>query len=117
MSTVEFLPGARKVTARPHTNLLQLARQAKVSITTRCDGNAACMMCKVHIEDGAGLLPADAKEQNKLGDAMLAQGYRLACQARISGNGQPVVVSIPESPLKAAIRAQLAKQQEEDSLW
>lgn len=117
MNTVEFLPDARKVTARPHTNLLQLARQAKVSITTRCDGNAACMMCKVHIEDGAGLLPADNKEKNKLGDAMLADGYRLACQARVSGDGQPVIVSIPESPLKAAIRAQLAKQQEEDSLW
>ena len=117
MSQVQFLPDDRKIQARPNANLLELARSAKVSITTRCDGNAACMMCKVHIEDGAGLLPADVKEQNKLGELMLADGFRLACQARISGNGKPVIATIPESPLKAAIRAQLAKQQEEDSLW
>lgn len=49
-------------------------------------------------------------ERLKLG-SLAEEGIRLACQAKATGN---VTVHIPEDPLKAAIRAQLAKQQEEE---
>jgi 2Fe-2S ferredoxin len=117
MIKVRFLPADRTVEGREHMSILQLARKAHVSISTRCDGNAACMMCKVQTIDASGLQAPQQKEVIKLGDEAIQRGIRLACQAKLGGVGKMVVVELPESPLKAAIRAQLAKQQEEDSLW
>jgi 2Fe-2S ferredoxin len=68
MIKVRFLPADRTVEGRAHMSILQLARKANVSIATRCDGNAACMMCKVQVIEGAGLQPPQLKEINKLGE-------------------------------------------------
>jgi len=67
-------------------------------------------MCKVRVMDGNGLSEVQPNERNKLG-SLEEQGYRYSCQARVIGN---VTAELPEDPLKAAIRAQLLKQQEED---
>lgn len=68
-------------------------------------------MCKVKVLSGAeGLSPAQAAELEKLGP-LAEEGYRFSCQARIQG---AVSVELPEDPLKAAVRAQLAKQREEE---
>jgi ferredoxin, 2Fe-2S len=109
---VTFLPDHKKISVRPGTSLLEASRKAKVMIRTRCGGQAGCLMCKVQVEDGSSASPALEKERNKLG-SLLDSGYRLACQAKAMG---AVTVTVPEDPLKAAIRAQLAKQQEDD-LW
>lgn len=92
--------------------LLDAGRRAGVSIRTRCGGRAACLMCKVNVErDHPGVTPPSLNERRKLGSD-LERGIRLACQTRVAGN---VTVNVPEDPLKAAIRKQLAKQQEEDN--
>jgi 2Fe-2S ferredoxin len=117
MSKVQFLPSKRIAEVREGTNLLQAARRANVSIPTRCDGQAGCLMCKVHVVEGTGLMPATEKEMYKLGEQLIASGTRLACQATLRKEAKLVVVELSESPLKAAIRAQLLKQQEEDTLW
>lgn len=112
--TVTFLPDNRSVSVRPGTTLLDASRRARVNIRTRCGGVAGCLMCKVNVpDDQADFLqrPTDA-ESRKLG-SMLSDGVRLSCQARVQGN---VLVSIPEDPLKAAIRKKLAEQQEDDWL-
>jgi ferredoxin, 2Fe-2S len=109
---VTFLPDNKTVSVRQGTTLLAASRQAKVAIRTRCGGYAGCLMCKVVVVDGSGLSAAEGKERIKLGGS-IEEGYRLACQTKAIGSA---TVSIPEDPLKAAIRAQLAKQQEED-LW
>lgn len=67
-------------------------------------------MCKVHVREQSGLAPMNRNERLKLG-SLAEQGVRLACQAKVFGD---VTVIVPEDPLKAAVRAQLAKQQEED---
>jgi 2Fe-2S ferredoxin len=67
-------------------------------------------MCKVNVQDQHGLAPMNDNERLKLG-SLAEEGIRLACQAKATGN---VTVHIPEDPLKAAIRAQLAKQQAEE---
>jgi 2Fe-2S ferredoxin len=112
--TVTFLPDNRSVTVRSGTTLLDASRRARVNIRTRCGGVAGCLMCKVIVtDDQAGFLqrPTDA-ESRKLG-SMISEGVRLSCQARVHGN---VIVTIPEDPLKAAIRKQLAAQQDDDWL-
>jgi 2Fe-2S ferredoxin len=42
------------------------------------------------------------------------EGVRLACQAKVTGKS---VAIMPEDPLKAAVRKQLMRQEEDDKLW
>lgn len=107
---VNFLPEGRTVRARTGVSLLEAGRRAGAGIRTRCGGKAACLMCKVRVEAPAGLSPLTPNERNKLG-GLAEEGYRLACQAKITGK---VTVHVPEDPLKAAVRALLAKQKEQD---
>ncbi|WP_248925418.1 2Fe-2S iron-sulfur cluster-binding protein [Paenibacillus hamazuiensis] len=109
---VTFLPDLRKISVRPGTTILDAGRRAGVGIRTRCGAKAACLMCKVIVTDGQGLAPLTQNEKLKLG-GLEENGYRLACQAKIIG---PVTVTVPEDPLKAVIREQLARQREEDGL-
>lgn len=111
---IRFDPAGKKVKVRKGTSVLAAARQGRIHIATRCGGNAGCLMCKVKVseEDLAGLsAPTDA-ERHKLGNT-LADGIRLACQAKVMGQA---VVELPEDPLKAAIRKQLEMQRNDD-LW
>ncbi|WP_409346595.1 2Fe-2S iron-sulfur cluster-binding protein [Paenibacillus sp. MBLB4367] len=110
MPEVHFLPDDKRVQVRPGTTLLDAGRKAHVNIRTRCGGKAACLMCKVKVDGGIGLAKANRNEELKLG-SLLDEGYRLACQASVAG---PVTVLVPEDPLKAAVRAQLQKQKEEE---
>ncbi|MEO3945215.1 2Fe-2S iron-sulfur cluster-binding protein [Gorillibacterium sp. CAU 1737] len=113
MHRVRFEPMDVEVEVREGTTLLEAARKGKVTIRTRCAGVAGCLMCKVTVRDESGLSPLSKAEQLKLG-GQASRGIRLACQTKVQGDA---VVQVPEDPLKAAIRAQLAKQKEEDSLW
>lgn len=113
MHRVQFEPDGVEVEVRPGTTLLEAARKGKVTIRSRCAGMAGCLMCKVTVEDQSGISPLSQAEQQKLGP-LVQSGVRLACQARVQGH---TAVQVPEDPLKAAIRAQLARQKEEDSLW
>ncbi len=113
--SVTFMPDNRTVSVRSGTTLLEASRRAGVSIRTRCGGVAGCLMCKVHVAEDQGKLlqlPTQA-ESYKLG-SLLSEGVRLSCQARVVAD---VVVSVPEDPLKAAIRKKLAEQQQEDDDW
>jgi ferredoxin, 2Fe-2S len=112
-SEVHFWPDNKRIGVRLGTTLLDAGRKAKVHIRTRCGGKAACLMCKVKVSDPSGLAPMNQNERLKLG-SQADEGYRLACQACVIG---AVHVTVPEDPLKAAVRAQLAKQQAEDDLF
>ncbi|ANE47980.1 ferredoxin [Paenibacillus swuensis] len=107
---VTFLPEGRKAQVRPGTTLLDAARKARVNIRTRCGGKAGCLMCKVTVEDGIGVAGMNHNEALKLG-TLAETGQRLACQAKVTG---ACVANVPEDPLKAAVRAQLLRQQQED---
>lgn len=109
---VTFLPDKLSIAVRPGTTLLVAAKRVHAGVRTRCGGVAGCLMCKVNVpSDQAGNLkpPTDA-EKYKLGP-LLDAGVRLSCQARVVND---VTVTVPEDPLKAAIRKKLAEQQEED---
>ncbi|MCS7462459.1 2Fe-2S iron-sulfur cluster-binding protein [Paenibacillus doosanensis] len=109
MARVTFLPDGKSVEVRPGTTLLDASRRARVTIRTRCGGKAACLMCKVTAGD-QGLAAANQNERLKLG-GLLEQGFRLACQAKVTGD---CLITLPEDPLKAAVRKQLERQQEEE---
>ncbi|NMM54118.1 2Fe-2S iron-sulfur cluster-binding protein [Paenibacillus aquistagni] len=115
MTRIRFMPDDKWVTARGGQSVLDAARLARVPIRTRCQGRAACLMCKVHIE-GEGIEPPSKQERLKLG-VQEKNGLRLACQARVGrDSGADITVSVPEDRLKAIIRQKLLEQ-EDDSLW
>ncbi|WP_138492968.1 2Fe-2S iron-sulfur cluster-binding protein [Paenibacillus pinistramenti] len=114
-TAITFEPMGKTFKARPGSTVLQAALQHRISIPTRCKGMAGCLMCKVRVspEHQAALTACTPAEERKLGP-LLQEGVRLACQAKIKGHA---VVTVPEDPLKAAIRKQLEAQNQEDKLW
>ncbi|WEK55681.1 MAG: 2Fe-2S iron-sulfur cluster-binding protein [Candidatus Cohnella colombiensis] len=109
---VSFEPEQLSIKVRSGTTVLDAAKRARVNVRTRCGGVAGCLMCKVNVASDQAehlSLPSEA-ELRKLGP-QLDDGIRLSCQARVKGN---VTVTVPEDPLKAAIRKKLAEQQEDD---
>ncbi|KZE65338.1 ferredoxin [Paenibacillus jamilae] len=112
---ITFKPSGKRVQVGQGTSLLQAARKAGVYIPTRCDGKAACLMCKVRIAPEQAELAGrpNGAEQRKLGP-LLDEGIRLSCQAHAQGDME---VTIPEDRLKAAIRRQLERQALDDELW
>ncbi len=109
--TITFMPSAKSIQVLPGTTVLEAARRARVTIKTRCNGMASCLMCKVKSLNPEGLSDPGTKELNKLGH-QLDTGVRLSCQAKITGQ---TTVEIPEDPLKAVIRAQLEKARRKPS--
>lgn len=109
-AVVHFLPEDKKVKVRRGTTVFQAARQAKVHIRSRCGQKAGCLMCKVRVDDQRGLAPMNPREKLKLGISPQTN-MRLSCQSVVTGD---VTVIVPEDPLRAAVRALLDKQREED---
>jgi uncharacterized 2Fe-2S/4Fe-4S cluster protein (DUF4445 family) len=109
---ITFLPMNKSIKVPSGMTILQAARRAGIRIATRCDGKAACLMCKVKVaqDERNALLPPTEAEERKLG-LLLEEGTRLSCQAKVCGK---LSVHIPEDPLKAAIRKQLEQQQQDD---
>ena len=107
---VLFLPQLKNVQVRSGTTLLAAARTAGIHIPVRCEGRMGCLMCKVVVEHGEGVLPPLENERRKLGTS-LENGVRLACQAKVCAD---VSVTLPEDPLKRAVRLQLERQKESD---
>jgi len=116
---VDFRPAGKSVQVPEGTTLLAAARRAGVHLPVRCDGRAACLMCKVVVrpeEQPLGELALSAPgaaETRKLG-LSLQEHIRLGCQARVIGDS---VVHVPEDRLKAAIRKQMEQQNDDLSDW
>ena len=97
--TVIFRPSNTSVTVPEQVTLLAAATAAGISLQTPCGGQGRCGKCLVEV---AGALDEPtAVERRVLTEDQLAEGWRLACQARIAGNAE---VTVPESSLLAEHR-------------
>lgn len=117
--SVTFLPDHITIKVKRGTTILSAAQIARVRIRTRCGGRAACLACKINIDEAMAkqVEPMQAKEARKWGilpGLLTFEGKRLACQSIVIGD---LEVTVPEDPLKVAVRRKLADQGEEDLLW
>jgi uncharacterized 2Fe-2S/4Fe-4S cluster protein (DUF4445 family) len=73
-------PDARRtVTVAPGTTILKAAHAAGIDITATCGGRGRCTSCRVKFL--AGLPPPPTiMDEVQLGDDLVREGYRLACQ-------------------------------------
>lgn len=70
------------VTVRPAFSLLNNYLMQNIPIQTRCGGKAACGRCRFRVvEGGAHLSPVRPAEIARLGEALIAAGWRLSCQS------------------------------------
>jgi uncharacterized 2Fe-2S/4Fe-4S cluster protein (DUF4445 family) len=87
---VTFLPDNVIVEAEIGQLLLDSALEAGVFIPAACGGTGACGQCKVKITEGA----VETVQTGKLDAQERAEGYVLACQAKVTGD---IIVEVPEA--------------------
>lgn len=96
MKTVVLRPLNDRVVVRTETNVLDTLLATKCELSMACGGNGVCATCHVIVREGMeSLSPLTAREQRTLGLISGAHvNSRLACQARVVGEG--VVVEVPQ---------------------
>jgi uncharacterized 2Fe-2S/4Fe-4S cluster protein (DUF4445 family) len=95
---IEFEPiGIRLICEEPLT-VYEAARQAGVTLHSVCGGNGTCGKCAIRIREGFVPPPVEF-ERETLSDALLAEGWRLACRIMPTEN---TTVYIPAELLKQA---------------
>ena len=90
---VTFQPSGRSVYVLPGTLLLEAAGRAGIILQTPCGGKGTCGKCKVRLVGGH---PAATEATGNLSEALVKEGYRLACQAHVAEN---LVVEIPRESM------------------
>lgn len=103
---VELEPIGRRVQVPVGTTVLAAARAVGVGLASACGGAGTCGSCRVQI-CGGEVTPPSADERRQLGEAALASGLRLACQAAVQSD---VRVAIAPESLTTSQRLQLEGQ-------
>lgn len=92
---VRLEPIAQETTVETNGNLLSVLLHQELSVLKECGGRGMCATCHIYVNDGMdALTPISRREQRTLAIITSCKGNsRLACQARVMGNG--VVVELP----------------------
>ncbi len=82
-------------------NLLEAARKANVAIDAPCSGNGSCGKCRVKFVSGE----LETEQTRHISDADFAEGWRLSCASKITGDVEvlvPDIASAYKSRMKVA---------------
>ena len=72
------------ITVNPAFSLLNNYLMQNIPIQTLCGGKAACGRCRFRVLNGASFLsPVRPAEIARLGEALIAAGWRLSCQSHV----------------------------------
>ena len=113
-SRITFLPYQRSIEVSDGDSLIRSALQAGVHINASCGGEGVCAKCRVLIEQGN---VAEGVSE-RLSQEDIEAGYRLACQARVTGDATirvPVESAMDRSVFDQQVKPrQTAKIQQMD---
>ena len=95
VKTVRLEPIAEESAVETNGNLLSVLLHQELSVLKECGGRGMCATCHIYVNDGMDVLtPVSRREQRTLAIITSCRANsRLACQARVMGNG--VVVELP----------------------
>ncbi len=91
-ATIVFQPDLVSVEVELGTNLLEAAKKAGIKIESLCGGKGTCGKCRLIVKSGAENLNAPTQEElgairnGKFSQALLDNGYRFACAAKVENN-------------------------------
>ena len=93
--TVRLEPIAQESSIQTNGNLLSVLLNKDLDVLKECGGRGMCATCHIYVQDGAdSLTPINRREQRTLEVISSCKpNSRLACQARVMGEG--VVVELP----------------------
>ncbi|MEO0488530.1 MAG: 2Fe-2S iron-sulfur cluster-binding protein [Cyanobacteria bacterium P01_A01_bin.123] len=93
--TVRLEPIAQESSIETNGNLLSVLLNKNLDVLKECGGRGMCATCHIYVESGAeALTPINRREQRTLEVITSCKANsRLACQARVMGEG--VVVELP----------------------
>ncbi|MDH4179315.1 MAG: ASKHA domain-containing protein [Armatimonadota bacterium] len=92
--TITFLPSGRSASVPAGTTILEAAAASDLSLHSPCGGQGRCGKCAVQVTSGAD--EVKPPERRVFSEEELAEGWRLACQARVAGAAEAFV---PDSSL------------------
>ncbi|MBU2537607.1 MAG: 2Fe-2S iron-sulfur cluster binding domain-containing protein [Proteobacteria bacterium] len=82
------------ITVNPAFSLLNNYLMQNIPIQTLCGGKAACGRCRFRVlENAQHLSPVRSAEQARLGDTLIAAGWRLSCQTHAL---RDVTIELPD---------------------
>jgi ferredoxin len=113
--SITFEPSGISGLVAEGTYLIDAARRMGASLGAGCTaGKGECPSCVVSVKTGAELLSSpSAAEERQLGVEHLDQSYRLACQTKIEGQGDVVVMlstTPPRTTTPVETEAELRKK-------
>ncbi|MFX0169632.1 MAG: ASKHA domain-containing protein [Candidatus Hodarchaeota archaeon] len=92
--TVTFEPDGRRVSTQPNQSVLAIAWKIGLELRSECGGQGTCGKCCVHITPLTAVQPLTDSERALLSEDYRLAGFRLACQAHVSGTVN-LVVTVP----------------------
>jgi uncharacterized 2Fe-2S/4Fe-4S cluster protein (DUF4445 family) len=101
--TIDFEPIGKRVDAGVGSSILEAAHSAGIDLTAVCGGAGTCLQCQVQVIAGQLALP-NSVEKSVFSDAMIQEGWRLACQTAIHSS---MKVHIPSDSLTTPQRLQV----------
>jgi ferredoxin len=95
VKTVRLEPIAQETSVETNGNLLSVLINKDLDVLRECGGRGMCATCHVYVKEGmSALSPVNRREQRTLEVITSCKtNSRLACQARVMGNG--VIVELP----------------------
>jgi len=90
--TVSFRGIGRSARVARRSTVIAAAREAGTEIMAACGARGRCRSCRVQLLSGA-LPPPTLADMVQLGEAELAEGYRLACQCRVGADTEVLVAA------------------------
>jgi len=108
---VRFLPEEKEVWVYPGETLQDAFLRAGYWLETPCAGRGICGKCKVRVleakrEQEKGNLELTSEEMKHLSPEEIQQGFRLACQAEVTGEMQVIVPPAVGEILRPAVKLQ-----------
>jgi uncharacterized 2Fe-2S/4Fe-4S cluster protein (DUF4445 family) len=89
---VTFEPEGKAAFVLPGSLVLEAAARAGIIVDTPCGGRGTCGKCRVIVRDGCS--PLNDTERERLTEAEIAEGFRLACQAKVESD---TIVTVPDT--------------------
>ena len=94
MPEIRIINRRISVIVNPAFSLLNNYLMQNIPIQTVCGGKAACGRCRFRVVEGAAHLnPVRPAEIARLGEALIAAGWRLSCQSYAL---RDVTIELPE---------------------
>ncbi len=110
---IRFQPQRAEIAVDRGLTVLEAALIGKVAISHKCGGHGSCGTCKIQIDSKSELCAPNVLEKRHLSEERLAQGFRLACQCKITG---PATVMVQEDPLRRVVRELLEAQRQANGI-